>query len=165
MHRDHDPEFVEWVAAEMAQFREHVTEAANASGDQRLAVLLTHLYTEHLLERYLKAKLPKGERLLKDEFLMYQKKLDFAAALGELDNQLIDGLGKLNKLRNNCAHKFKYSMDSEELEKLGKTLGKEYSEFKEKYPNDEHGWLGATLPKIAERLATVVASAEIGKPV
>jgi hypothetical protein len=165
MSQTYAPEFVEWVEEELKQFKEHVAKAGNASGDQRLAVLLTHLYTEHLLERYLIAKLPNGERLVKGDSLMYRRKLDFAAGFGELNHQLIDSLGQLNELRNNCAHKFKYTIDLAKVEKLGRTLGRDYSQFKDKYPNDEHGWLGATLPKIAERLAIVVAEAELGKPV
>lgn len=135
-------------------FEEEVTNAANSS--PKLAILLSHLYVEHLLERLIKTHLQKTDDLFGQNGLSFARKLDLAAAFGSLPEDLINGIKKLNKIRNSCAHLFKYQPTQKEIEELGRTLGKGYTKIKSEYPDDNNYWLGAILPRLCGKLAAVV---------
>ena len=69
--------------------------------DQRCLILLTHLYTEHLLEQLL-IKHRFTERKVKG--LTYRKKVDTLHMRGKINCKLYDELIKLNNARNAVGH-------------------------------------------------------------
>lgn len=83
------------------EFAIYDQEVGNAN-DPKLSVLLSHLYVEHLLERYLNTKLKASDGLFNKSGLTFENKLSLVQAFGEIDDQLADGIRKLNGLRNDC---------------------------------------------------------------
>ena len=94
--------------------------------DSIYGVLISHLYTEHLIDRYLLKKLPHEGGLTGKNGLSYSNKLKLVKSFGDIDNQIVDALSKLNDIRNDCAHIFGHEMSKENVEKYGRTLGRDY---------------------------------------
>ena len=110
-------------------------EAIGKASDSIYGVLISHLYLEHLLDRYLKAKLPKDAGLLGKNGLSFSNKLKLAKSLDEIDAQLADSLLKLNEIRNDCAHVFGHQISEKAVEKYGRTIGKDYKRIVQSYPD------------------------------
>lgn len=105
------------------------------ASDSIYGALISHLYVEHLLDRYLNSKLAKNAGLFGKNGLSFANKLKLAKALGEIDDPLIDSLRKLNDIRNDCAHVFGHEISKEAVEKYGRTLGKDYKRIIKEYPD------------------------------
>lgn len=115
-------------------------DAISKASDSIYGILISHLYLEHLLDRYLNAELSKDVGLLDKKRLTFASKLKRVKSFGEIDVQLLDSISKVNDIRNNCAHVFGHEISDEEVEKLGRTLGKNYKSILQKYPDtDTHG--------------------------
>lgn len=99
-------------------------EAISKASDSIYGILISHLYLEYLLDRYLKVKLPKDAGLLGGSGLSFNNKLMLVKSFGEIDDQLADSLLKLNEIRNDCAHIFRHQISKMAVEKYGRTLGK-----------------------------------------
>jgi hypothetical protein len=119
---------------ESALFKREVISAE----DPKLFILLVHLYVEHLLERYLNAKLKTTKKLFGKNGLSFEKKLLLIEAMGGFTTQRIDSIRKLNSLRNDCVHRFKYQPTHAELESFGRTLGKHYAKIQQKVGKDHN---------------------------
>lgn len=110
-----------------------ISEINEAIGDIKnpiLLILQSHLYLEHLLERYIIAELPNGEHLIKTGNLTFYQIVKVAYSFGVLDEQLVDSLLKLNSLRNDLSHEFRHQIERERIKILGRTLGKVYTEIR-----------------------------------
>jgi hypothetical protein len=141
------------------EFAIYDQEVGNAN-DPKLSVLLSHLYVEHLLERYLNTKLKASDGLFNKSGLTFENKLSLVQAFGEIDDQLADGIRKLNGLRNDCVHKFKHQPSQKQIDDFGRTFGKAYKEIKSKYPNDKHHCLGAFIARLCGEALTLALFAE-----
>jgi hypothetical protein len=113
---------------EFAIYNEEVETAT----DPKLHILIVHLYVEHLLERLLATKLKSTRALFGKNGFGFEKKVLLVEALGALSVQRLDSVRKLNALRNDCAHRFKYHPSATELEEFGRPLGKPYAAIKAK---------------------------------
>lgn len=134
--------------------------AIEKATDSIYGVLISHLYTEYLIDRYLKSKLPKDNGLTGKNGLSYSNKLKLVISLGEIDDQLADSLKKLNDIRNNCAHVFGHEITEKEVEKYGRTIGKDFKRITEQYPDvGTHGIAPITY-FIVGQLISLVAQAE-----
>jgi hypothetical protein len=102
--------------------------------DPKHYILMLHLYIEHLLERFITAKLKRTKGLLGKGGLGFEKKILLTQALGGLPGNLEDQVKKLNALRNNCAHQFRFKPSEAELDAYCRTFGKAYLERKKQYP-------------------------------
>jgi uncharacterized protein YutE (UPF0331/DUF86 family) len=110
-----------------------IDEINDAIGDIQhpiLLILQSHLYVEHLLERYISAELPNGENLIKTGNLTFYQIAKVSYSFGVIDEQLVDSLLKLNSLRNDLSHEFRHQIEEERIGIIGRTLGKVYSEIK-----------------------------------
>ena len=130
------------------------------ASDSIYGTLIAHLYLEHLLDRYLKTRIPHEPSLFGQHGLSFAKKLKLAKGLGEIEAQLIDSLAKLNAIRNDCAHVFGHQITSEQVEALGRTLGNEYSRIKGEYPNAEVGGIAPIVWHICGRMLHTTLEAE-----
>ena len=135
-------------------------EEVGKANDPIMSVLLSHLFIEHLIERYLAVKLKATKGLLGKNGLTFEKKVCLMEAFGEIDNQLIVGVRKLNELRNDCVHRFKHQPTQKQVEDLGRTFGKAFKEIKAKYPDDKHYCLGAFIARLCGEVHGVVLSVE-----
>lgn len=130
------------------------------ASDSIYRVLITHLYIEHLLDRYLKTKVKTAEGLIGKYGLSFSNKLKLVRGFGEIDPQLIDSISKLNSIRNNCAHLFGHQITDEEVEALGKTLGKNYNRIKETYPGTEVGAIAPIIWNVCGQVLSYTLLAE-----
>ena len=76
--------------------------------EPKLFILLAHLSIEHMLERALSCKLSRTKGLMGKGGLSFEKKAVLAEAVQAVPAEVIVSVLLLNKLRNNCAHTFKF---------------------------------------------------------
>ena len=110
-------------------FREF-DESINAPNDLLIFVLRFHLLAENMLERIIIGSLPRGANLVNKTRLNFSQKLAVVDALGVLDQNLIVSLGRLNSLRNKCAHKRKMKVTLKEIDQISEPLGEKLSTVK-----------------------------------
>jgi hypothetical protein len=146
----------ETLEREFAIYKDEVA----AASDPKLHILIVHLYVEHLLERYLATRLKTTKTLFGKNGLTFEKKALLVEALGGLTPQRIDSVRKLNALRNDCAHKFKYHPSATGLDEFGRTLGKPYTAIKAKYGSDHNGCMRYVCARLSGELLRLVVSAE-----
>ena len=138
------------------------SESVEKSKDKVSRILLTHLYLENLLERYISAKIGKPDRLFGKTGLSFKQKLNLAWSFNELTDQEYDSINKVNSIRNDYAHKFGYDAESKVVETLGKTLGKAYKVIANA-TDDEDEILCKVLARISGKLSRLASDAEEGK--
>jgi len=103
---------------------------AEKTKDSILLVLRVHLRTEQLLENFIALKLPRADRILYKANLTYFHKLLLADSFDILPNEVIEALKNLNALRNSCAHKSEKIITEDEIDKMGRPFGKQYTKIK-----------------------------------
>ena len=134
-------------------------EIAKAS-DSIYGTLIAHLYVEHLLDRYLKTRIPHEPKLFGEHGLTFSTKLKLAKGFGVLEPQLLDSISKLNGIRNDCAHVFGHQITNKQVEDLGRTLGKHYERILEKYPEAEVGAIAPIVWHICGKMLRATLEAE-----
>jgi hypothetical protein len=144
------------LEAEIAIWESEIAKAT----DSIYGTLISHLYIEHLLDRYLKEKLPNEVGLTGKNGLSFSNKLKVVKSLGNIDPQLADALSKLNDIRNNCAHVFGHQVSAKEVEKYGKTLGKDYKRIINKYPDSGTHGIAPITWHVCGMLLSLVAEVE-----
>ncbi len=102
-------------------------ESINAPNDLLIFVLRFHLLIENTLERIIIGSLPRGAKLITTARLSFGQKLAIVDALGVLDENLVLSIGRLNSLRNKCAHKRKIKVTLEEIDPISEPLGERLS--------------------------------------
>ena len=130
------------------------------ASDSVYGVLISHLYTEFLLDRYIKGKLSQEKGLTGKSGLSYSNKIKLVKSFGEINPQLADSLIKLNEIRNNCAHVFGHEISAKEVEKYGKTLGKDYKKIISEYPDSGTFGIAPISWFVAGKLLKLVSVAE-----
>jgi hypothetical protein len=128
--------------------------------EPKLRLLLSHLYVEHLLERYIETKVKSTAGLFGRNGLTFEKKICLAQSLGGLPPQRVAAIRKLNDLRNSCVHKFKYQPGTEKIDDLSRTFGKSYKSMKAKASGNQDRLLLASLDRLCGSLLRAVVEAE-----
>lgn len=144
------------LQAELATFEAAIGKAR----DSIYGTLIAHLYVEHLLNRYLKTKIPNEANLFGDRGLSFLSKIKLIKGFGEFESQLIDSLIKLNSIRNDCAHIFGHQIPDSKIKALGRTLGKEYKRILNTYPEAEVGAIVPIIWYICGRVLSFTLEAE-----
>lgn len=90
-------------------------------------ILHAHLYIEHLLDRFIMSELPNGSLIINNGYLSFKQKTLLAGTFTIVEEQIIDCIIKLNKLRNNLAHEFNHKITNEEVDLIGRPLGKDFT--------------------------------------
>ena len=135
-------------------------ETIGKASDSIYGVLISHLYIEHLLDRYLCAKLAKATGLLGKNGFSFSNKLRLTKSFGEIDDQLVDSLNKLNEMRNNCAHVFGHQITKKSVEKYGRTIGKDYKRIIKTYPDSGTHGIAPITWFVCGSLLSLVLNAE-----
>ena len=104
--------------------------AIGAQSDPIAVILRAHLFTETLLERFITARLPRGDKLIEHGNLSYHQKLCAVEALQVLKDSAISSLRNLNKVRNQCAHELSKQISGADIARIGNPLGPEYRRIK-----------------------------------
>lgn len=149
-------ELTELRDKEMAVFEAEIAKAT----DSVYGILISHLYIEHLLDRYIRTKIKRDDGLLGQSGLSFASKLKLIRSFGEFDKQLVDGISKLNGIRNNCAHEFGHEISDKDVEMLGRTLGKDYRRILAQYPGAELGGIAPIVWNLCGRVAYQTLLAE-----
>jgi len=132
----------------------------NKASDSIYGTLIAHLYIEHLLDRYLIVKVPNEPKLFGEHGLSFANKIKLVKGLGGFNPQLLDSMSKLNSIRNNCAHVFGHQISENEVESLGRTLGKDYKNIINKYPEAQVGALAPIVWRICGQMLQATLDAE-----
>lgn len=115
-----------------ARFKEMKTfqAAIGEESDPVMLILRAHLFTENLLERLIRVKLPRGDKIAENANLSYFQKLVLLDALEILPDSIISSLRQLNKLRNECAHQLQKQITDADVVRVGSPLGKFFTSAK-----------------------------------
>lgn len=128
VYKTTDTELKELRSKQYLEFESAVVEIHNPI----LLILQCHLYIENLLERFIIAELPNGKSLIDKGNLTFFQKIMVVNSFGIVDLQVIDALKKYNSLRNDLAHKYGHTIEKQQIESIGRTLGKIYSDIEVK---------------------------------
>src|SRR5690606_9312466 len=79
-------------------------------------ILKAHVVSEFALNCYIESISKSGNLNMFKQNMTYSKKIFLAEEFGDLPSEIIDVLKKLNKIRNDYAHRL--ILDNENLEKL-----------------------------------------------
>lgn len=121
-----DPQTTQYI---LKQTRE-LEESIKLRDDLLIVVLRFHLVAENLIERFITAKLPKGNVLIEQARLSFAQKLAVADSMGTIESELITALSRLNALRNKCAHAKGRQVSLRDLDAIGEPLKMEFSSAK-----------------------------------
>lgn len=140
----------------------------NAIHDEEplVSILRVHLSVEYFLDRIIAIYLVRGDKFLKNNNrISHALKISLVDSFGCVDPQLINAITKLNEIRNQCAHKKNRKITFDDVEYIGRTLGKKYDEDKRRYENtvntminvvlgEIHVWLAATVSNLEDHIAS-----------
>ena len=87
------------------------------SEDELQVVLRGHLYLEHEIEKLLRFVLVEPDYILTNRF-MFMNKVNLGVALGLIPEELAKVYEKLNRLRNNFAHKLDFKITDKNLDDI-----------------------------------------------
>lgn len=128
--------------------------------DPELIVLKGHLVSERYLERYIRLFLCNGNRITKNSRFSYSQKLEIVAAIGGITDDILVSLKNLNKIRNKMAHELDYSISIDDIDFLGKELGRTYFEFKNDRGDDLKNLLCTVIGFVCSGLAYQIVEYE-----
>jgi hypothetical protein len=110
-----------------------------------------HLLAEYYLEQIIINELARGDRLLDEGNLQFWNKLLLVKSFDILDDELITSLKNLNTVRNATSHEIDYKITETDIDKIGRSFGKQYARVK----RDELSvdWLKYTLMLVLSKLS------------
>lgn len=109
-----------------------IDEAIDHLEDGILVVLKGHLFSETMLEQIISARLPKAEKLLMPGYFSYSQKLMLVDSFNLVDENIINVLKNLNKVRNICSHELGKTIQEQDVIRIGSPLGKRFISYKNK---------------------------------
>jgi len=139
---------------------ENFHRAIGSENDPIMLVLRAHLFSEHLLERLINFRLPRGDKLVENGNLTYHQKLVLIESLDCVPDAIASSLRNLNKLRNQCAHELHKKISEADITKIGSPIGKNYTLFKREANFDNVELLRKIIGYIAGYLTATCFSVE-----
>jgi hypothetical protein len=136
-----------------------LADTLTAGDDPALGPLLRfHLLAEQLFHRLFLSSFRHAKNL---ENFRFAQKLSVVTALGIVPDQAIEGMRRVNALRNRCAHVHAHRIDVLDLDRIGECMGSAYHQFKALHGDDLKVLTIWTLSKLYEPFLTAVLTAEI----
>lgn len=120
--------------------------------DSVTMILRSHLLAEHYLDQLIGSGIPRGDFVIDNNFTFIQK-LIIVKSLDVIPSYILDSLKNLNTIRNQCVHVINYKVSENDIDKIGRTFGNEYSELKLKYLDNFKGLLYDILMWVIARLS------------
>jgi len=152
-----EKEVSEFVDIEIGDF----VNALESKHDLIISVLKFHLLSENLLERIILGKLKRGDRIIEKGNLSYFQKLQLVDSFDVVKDPHIQALRHLNSLRNKCSHKKETKVALEDIDLIGRPLGKEYTMIKRRNKKDLDQIVRDTFVIIYKHILSRVAAVEI----
>ncbi len=115
---------------------EEFIKAVTPEHDNILIVLRSHLFSENQLERIIRLKLSRGDRIIEQGNLGYYQKIVLVDSFDVIPDKLIQVLKNLNRIRNGLSHELTKELTKAEVERLGSPLGADYTRAKTKSAGD-----------------------------
>lgn len=137
--------------------------ALSGIDDSVLLLLRAHLISENLLERIIELELERGDRIIADGNYSYHQKLVLVHALDTVNDGIIQSLKNLNKVRNKCAHELAQHIGNAEIELIGSSLGKKFTEIKRQANFVDSEILMGLLAYLCGFLSGHIARLEVGE--
>jgi len=132
--------------------------------DPVMMLLRAHLYSEALLENFIRIGIPGGELINNTARLTFHQKLIIVEALGVLPSPLISSLRSLNKVRNEFSHEIDKELDFSDVSLIGKPLGRIFEETARETNSDTARTLKQIIGYLCGRLdGTHEAKKEISR--
>lgn len=101
--------------------------------DPVLALLRGYLLTEYYLDKIIKLKLDRGEKIIKKGSLSYKQKVVLVESMAFLPDSVVICLKNLNSVRNKLAHELEATVDRDDIVRIGQPLGDEFQHIKTKH--------------------------------
>ena len=101
--------------------------------DPVLLLLRVHLYSEHLVERFVLAKMPRGDLVVDSGSFSYAQKLTLLVGLGGVPDELVTSLRHLNKVRNACSHERHKEITHADIDLMGRPFGSKYTKLRNEH--------------------------------
>lgn len=124
----------------------------NPKSDGVTMILRSHLLAEHYLDQFIGSGIARGDFVIDNNFTFVQK-LIIVKSLDVIPSYILDSLKNLNTVRNQCAHVINYQVSENDVDKIGRPFGHEYSEWKLKYLDNFKELLYRTLMLVIARLS------------
>lgn len=141
-------------------FEEQMQKAGSPSGE----VLIAHLFSETLLDRIIKKRLPGGTKFLEKGKPNYAQKLLLVEALNNISDDVAQSLTQLNKVRNQLAHNFGRDVTDDDIQNIGSPLAM-FGQLKAQIkPTDTRTELDIALTAACASLSAFASAAEEGLP-
>lgn len=128
--------------------------------DPILMVLRVHLYAEHLFERIISCKLPRGDKLFNKSHFSFSQKLAIVSSFDFVEDDLLTSIKHLNSTRNKCAHDLHNKISLAEIDRIGRPFGKNYSKIRRENIGDDLKTLLSVCIRIGARLALFTIDTE-----
>jgi hypothetical protein len=133
------------LQSEIEEFNDYLSSV----NDDRYEVLLVHLYIENIFDKYIDLKLEDPTHVTSSKKFGFAQKFALVLAFGKIDDQLRDGISKINKLRNKLAHDYKYEISESDVNEMGRTLGSKFNDIKSAGGNLISNILASITAKLA----------------
>lgn len=122
-----------------------------------LLILQFHLHIENILERIIISRLERGDKLIEIGNLTFNQKLCIVDSFSIIDDRYIDSLRKINKLRNDCAHVKSAQISQQNIDLIGRPLGKKYTQIMK----EEKGTLEQKLQRVLAAVGAKLISGSL----
>ena len=148
--------YVRSMAEQEAETLQH---SLTADDDPALGPLLRfHLLAERVMGRLFEATFPRPDHLRKVR-LNFAQKIALAAALGSIPDSVVEGMRRVNSLRNQCAHVHGHRITREDIEAIG-PLDARYAASLEVSPDNLRELMTLTLVPVYTPFLIAVLTAE-----
>jgi len=128
--------------------------------EPELIILRAHLMSERYIERFIKLFLLKGQAIIKNGRLTYAQKLFLMDSFGIVPQDLINCHKNLNRLRNKMAHELGYNIKFEDIDLIGRPMGRTYVKLYKERKHDLKDLLLAVVGYVCGGLAYYVVEYE-----
>lgn len=136
-----------------------LAETLTADDDPALGPLLRfHLLAEQLFHRLFLSSFRHAKHL---EDFRFAQKLSIVRALGVVPDQAIEGMRRVNTLRNRCAHVHAHRIDVTDVDHIGESIGSAYQQLKAVHSADLKVLTILTLSKLYEPFLAAALTSEI----
>jgi hypothetical protein len=130
-----------------------------ADDDPALGPLLRfHLLAEQLFNRLIALSFARPGHLERFRFV---DKLRIIYALGEVSDMAVEGMQRVNALRNKCAHIHAHKITLRDVDRIGETVLSGYKELKTHHKANLKVLIALTLTRVYEPFLVAAITAEL----
>ena len=153
------------IEKKVKQFTDHEVKdlltSLQSKTDLVINILRFHLLSENLLERIIMGELTRGDRVIEKGNLSFFQKLCLVNSFDMIEDAAIQSLRHLNSLRNKCSHQKGKEISFDDIEIIGRPLGKPFTKIKREHKDNLELMIVFTFTDIYTRIIGQVARIEL----